>query len=164
MNIDSCHYISPIVTLEIRANECYCLSIQFIEETNYIAPKSSILQLCHNQLDNYFNAINLDFDIPLYIQGTSFQQSVWNALMQIPTSLTYTYSDIAKMIHRSNAFRAIGQACNANPFAIVIPCHRIISKNGKLTGYNAGIERKAWLLEHESNTLLHSTFKPKSVC
>jgi len=83
-------------------------------------------------------------------QGTPFQRSVWKALREIPCGETRSYADIARRIRNPAAVRAVGLANGANPVGIVVPCHRVIGANGTLTGYGAGVERKRWLLEHES--------------
>ncbi len=89
------------------------------------------------------------FDLPLHLQGTPFQKSVWQALRKIPTGKTATYLDIAKKIGKPKAVRAVAQACGANNIAIVIPCHRVIRTDGSLSGYRWGVERKQALLERE---------------
>jgi AraC family transcriptional regulator, regulatory protein of adaptative response / methylated-DNA-[protein]-cysteine methyltransferase len=88
-------------------------------------------------------------DIPLDIQGTAFQQLVWNALRQIPRGETRSYSQIAQSVGHPKAVRAVAGACAANPIAVVIPCHRVVQKNGTLSGYRWGTKRKAALLENE---------------
>lgn len=85
-------------------------------------------------------------------RGTPFQQQVWKALREIPLGVTVTYSDIAEKIGRPLAVRAVGAACGANPLAIVTPCHRVISKDGKLTGFRWGKHRKLQLLQNEGLT------------
>ena len=87
--------------------------------------------------------------LPVDTGGTDFQQSVWTALRRIPPGRTSCYSDLAKAVGRPTATRAVGAANGANPVAVVIPCHRVIGKDGSLTGYGGGLERKAWLLRHE---------------
>lgn len=89
-------------------------------------------------------------EIPLDIQGTAFQQLVWNALRRIPPGETKSYSDIATELGNPKAVRAVAGACSANPVAVVVPCHRVVHKNGKLSGYRWGVKRKAALLENES--------------
>ena len=81
--------------------------------------------------------------------GTEFQRTVWAALRKIPAGQTRTYGELAKQIQRPAAVRAVGTTNGANPIGIVVPCHRVIGANGKLTGYAGGLERKQWLLEHE---------------
>lgn len=88
-------------------------------------------------------------DIPVNTGGTPFQRRVWSALRQIPAGETTTYGDLARQLGNANASRAVGLANSLNPIAIVIPCHRVIGANGKLTGYAGGLERKRWLLAHE---------------
>ncbi|MBL4801920.1 MAG: methylated-DNA--[protein]-cysteine S-methyltransferase [Emcibacter sp.] len=88
-------------------------------------------------------------NIPVILKGTEFQQQVWQALHQIPAGHTVSYGDLARLIGRPKAVRALGHANSMNPIALVIPCHRVIGKDGTLTGYAGGLERKEWLLRHE---------------
>lgn len=105
----------------------------------------SVAEQVEHLLDNGVNASQ----IPLDIQGTAFQQLVWKALRQIPRGKTRSYSEIARAIGRLKAVRAVARACASNPVALVVPCHRVVAKNGKLAGYRWGAKRKAALLEHE---------------
>ncbi len=82
--------------------------------------------------------------------GTTFQREVWSALRKIPCGTTVSYATIAQRIGRESAVRAVGLANGANPIGVVVPCHRVIGADGSLTGYGGGLERKRWLLEHES--------------
>ncbi len=104
-------------------------------------------------LDAYF-AGELEAIEPLQTTttGTDFQRDVWRALRRIPTGRTLSYGALASTIGRPAAVRAVGLANGANPIAIVVPCHRVIGANASLTGYGGGIERKRWLLEHESRS------------
>jgi methylated-DNA-[protein]-cysteine S-methyltransferase len=88
--------------------------------------------------------------LPVAAEGTAFQQSVWSALRQIPCGSTVAYSDLARLIGRPAAVRAVGLANGSNPVAIVVPCHRVVGKDGTLTGYGGGLDRKRWLLAHEA--------------
>ena len=90
--------------------------------------------------------------LPLDVEGTAFQQQVWRALQTIPLGVTKTYSDVAAMIGQPRAVRAVANACGANRVSILIPCHRVIGRNGTLTGYRWGIERKRKLLEAEARS------------
>jgi methylated-DNA-[protein]-cysteine S-methyltransferase len=81
--------------------------------------------------------------------GSHFQRTVWHSLRQIPCGETRSYRDIARLIGKPAASRAVGRAAGANPIAVVVPCHRVVGSDGSLTGYGAGIERKRWLLAHE---------------
>jgi methylated-DNA-[protein]-cysteine S-methyltransferase len=89
--------------------------------------------------------------LPVETAGTPFQQLVWHALRKIRCGATVSYATIAKQIGRPAAVRAVGLANGSNPVGVVVPCHRVIGSNGSLTGYGGGIERKRWLLKHESN-------------
>lgn len=91
----------------------------------------------------------LEFDLPLDVRGTEFQQLVWKAVQQIPAGSTATYSDIAQKIGMPSAARAVAEACAANVLAVAIPCHRVIRADGALSGYRWGVERKRALLESE---------------
>lgn len=92
---------------------------------------------------------DLDRDLPLDLCGTPFQLSVWNEMLRIPAGETRSYADVARRIGRPRAFRAVAQACGANPVPIVVPCHRVVASGGKLGGYTGGIEKKIRLLEAE---------------
>jgi methylated-DNA-[protein]-cysteine S-methyltransferase len=101
------------------------------------------------QLDEYFAGRRQRFELPLAPQGTVFQQAVWQALQSIPYGQTSSYSALAAEIARPKAVRAVGAANGANPIAIIIPCHRVIGRDGSLTGYAGGLPRKALLLRLE---------------
>jgi methylated-DNA-[protein]-cysteine S-methyltransferase len=107
------------------------------------------LQAAAEQLQEYFAGVRRQFDLPLDAGGTEFQRQVWQALLEIPFGVTWSYGELARHIGRPGASRAVGLANGANPISIVIPCHRVIGANGSLTGYGGGIERKRWLLRHE---------------
>lgn len=102
------------------------------------------------QLNEYFKGDRQDFDLPLAPMGTNFQQSVWQALTEIPYGETWSYGELAKHIGRPKASRAVGAANGVNPIPIIVPCHRVIGSSGKLTGFGGGIETKAYLLDLES--------------
>jgi methylated-DNA-[protein]-cysteine S-methyltransferase len=97
--------------------------------------------------DRDFTALS---DLPVNPGGTEFQQKVWQALRSIPVGKTWTYGELAQHLGQPTASRAVGMANSLNPIGIVLPCHRVVGANGKLTGYAGGLERKRWLLEHES--------------
>ena len=110
-----------------------------------------LLERAVEQLQEYFAAKRQQFDLPLAPAGTPFQQSVWSALQQIQYGATWSYLELAELLNKPTATRAVGSANGQNPISIIIPCHRVIGKNGTLTGYGGGVERKAWLLELERN-------------
>jgi methylated-DNA-[protein]-cysteine S-methyltransferase len=92
--------------------------------------------------------------IPVDGGGTAFQRKVWAALRDIPAGATKSYSDLARAVGRPNAVRAVGMINGRNPISIVVPCHRVIGKDGSLTGYGGGLDRKRWLLQHEGALLV----------
>lgn len=103
----------------------------------------------HEQIIEYLNGRRKSFSLPLDLRGTDFQKKVWNELVKIPYGETRTYKDIARSINVPQGYRAVGNALNKNPVLIVIPCHRVIGSDGKLTGFRGGLELKAKLLELE---------------
>lgn len=105
------------------------------------------------QLEAYFSGKLESFDLKLAPEGTEFQKSVWKALCKLPYGETRTYKDIAASVGKPKAYRAVGLANNRNPIAIIVPCHRVIGSNGKLTGYASGLDVKAFLLKLEENKL-----------
>jgi len=122
-------------------------------------PSAEPLASAVRQLAEYFAGSRRAFDLPLALQGTPFQQRVWQALTEIPYGETWSYGQLAKRIGNPKASRAVGLANGSNPISILVPCHRVIGADGSLTGYGGGMERKQWLLEHEgyrgcSNQLL----------
>ena len=101
-------------------------------------------------LEAYFSGDLLSLEkISIALPGTKFQRSVWEALCEIPAGTTCSYGDIASKLKNPGAMRAVGMANNANPIAIVVPCHRVIGASGAMVGYGSGIARKTWLLRHE---------------
>jgi len=111
---------------------------------------SSKLNLVKEQLDAYFSKTLTQFNLELAPEGTVFQKQIWNELLQIPHGELRSYQDIANAISKPTACRAVGMANSQNPIPIVIPCHRVIGKNGKLTGYAGGLENKYKLLQIEN--------------
>lgn len=110
------------------------------------------------QLSEYFAGARQSFDLPLNPEGTEFQQRVWRALCNIGYGKTASYGDIARAVGSPKAARAVGGACNKNPVMIIIPCHRVIGAQGRLTGFAFGLEMKEKLLEIEA----HSACSEKS--
>ncbi len=98
------------------------------------------------QLDEYFAGERTEFDLPLRLDGTEFQQAVWAALLEIPYGETWSYGELAEHIGRPAAFRAVGLANGRNPIGIIVPCHRVIGASGSLVGYGGGLDRKQQLL------------------
>ena len=109
------------------------------------------LEQAKNELEAYFRGELTRFTVALDLRGTDFQQQVWQELQQIGYGKSCSYQDIASSISRPKAVRAVGAANGANPVAIIVPCHRVIGKNGKLTGYAYGVEMKQYLLDLEQD-------------
>ena len=107
------------------------------------------LEACASQLREYFAGRRHSFDLPLAPGGTAFQQSVWQALADIPFGEVRSYRDIARTLHNEKAVRAVGAANGRNPIPIVVPCHRVIGSDGNLTGFAGGLEAKKTLLALE---------------
>ena len=144
-------YNSIIGDIFISADENSLLSVKFVNH-NFIENKENkIIRQTIKQLDEYFNGKRKKFELPLNPKGTEFQKKVWQQLMNIPYGKTSTYKDIATLIGNTNASRAVGNANNKNPIAIIIPCHRVIGRNNKLTGYAGGLDKKEKLLNLEKN-------------
>lgn len=110
------------------------------------------------QLDGYFKGTLTTFDLPLSPTGTAFQQQVWDALLEIPYGCTLSYAEIAKQIDRPKATRAVGNANGRNPIPIIIPCHRVIGRDGSLTGFGGGLPIKNFLLQLENSDQLALPF------
>ncbi len=111
--------------------------------------KTPFLEDVERQLKEYFDCDRTHFDIPVLLEGTPFQVAVWEALMRIPFGRTRSYQEIAEQVGKPNASRAVGLANNQNPILLVVPCHRVISASGKLSGYAPGEDKKKYLLDME---------------
>jgi len=108
-----------------------------------------IYKYIFGELNKYFTGKLRVFEVPVVLEGTNFQKRVWQELMKVPYGESMTYGEIARAIGSPKAARAVGNANNKNKLPIIIPCHRIISSSGKLTGYAGGLDRKRWLINHE---------------
>ncbi|TDX49156.1 methylated-DNA--[protein]-cysteine S-methyltransferase [Orenia marismortui] len=145
------YFDSPIGLLEIQSAQEEIISLEFIKERRYEEKLDPLLLKSKKQLQAYFSGERREFDLPLRINGTRFQNKVWKELIRIPYGRTLSYKDVAVSIGNVNACRAVGNANNKNNIAIIIPCHRVVGSTGKIGGYGAGVWRKEWLLEHEKN-------------
>jgi len=154
---DYCYYQSPIGLIRIVETGGFLTRAEFVEQnpkskhfqTNGISNSSTLLEDACRQLDEYFEGKRQKFDLALKPHGTNFQRSAWESLLRIPYGETRSYLQQAESILDPKAIRAIGQANSRNPIPIIIPCHRVIGKNGSLTGYAGGLDRKTRLLAHE---------------
>lgn len=148
---------SPLGWLLLESDAKALLSISFIEEKQTLnADQPEILELTESQLVEYFQGSRTVFELKLTPTGTVFQQKVWEWVSKVEFGKTSTYLEIAKKTGSKNNTRAVGMANGKNPLPIIIPCHRIIGSNQKLTGYAGGIDKKRWLLQHEQK---YSTVK-----
>lgn len=112
--------------------------------------KHPVLQQAAKQLQEYFNGKRTEFSIPLRLTGTDFQEKVWREITRIPYGETINYTELAKRAGKPDAIRAAGAATGRNPISIIVPCHRVMGKNGNMTGFAGGLERKRHLLDLEN--------------
>lgn len=148
------YYQSDIGLIGITSSQAAIKSLYFIDDDAIVKPANQsgepeVLQQCQIQLDEYFKGSRENFTLTLEPDGTSFQKAVWQQLLNIPFGQTVSYLDIARLVGNAKAVRAVGAANGQNPISLIIPCHRVIGSNGKLTGYGGGMWRKEWLLKHE---------------
>ena len=156
--MEKTYYKTPIGWAEIVADGDAILSVNIVREAenrklkigNRDLVDSAVLQKCIRELDEYFAGTRKNFTVKLEARGTDFQQRVWQELAKIPFGVTASYADIARRVGSPRAVRAVGSANSKNPHWIIVPCHRVIASNGALSGYAGGLDRKKWLLEHES--------------
>lgn len=148
---------TPVGTLALVGDETALLGVGFARsrerplarQGGACAPVDDAIE----QLTQYFAGDREHFELPLRTEGTPFELAVWGELARIPFGQTRTYGEIAAIHGGTDAARAVGVACARNPFAIVVPCHRVLGADGRLVGYGGGIDNKAWLLAHEGALL-----------
>ena len=150
--IKTAHYFSKFGCFEIKGGSMGIKSVRLVSVKPCPAgPIPEVLKDCVVQLDEYFKGTRERFQLQLdWGEATSFNKSVWEQLVQIPYGHTTTYSAIAEKINNPTAVRAVGLANRNNPIAIIVPCHRVIAKNGDLQGYFYGLDMKRSLLELEN--------------
>jgi len=152
---------SPIGSIFIGWTENGLVEVDFIEKRSLkqiladlreegFEPLSGLSAKPADQLTEYFEGRRWSFSCKLEVYGSPFQRKVWNELLKIPYGMTKSYGEIARAIGRPQGARAIGSANHANRISIIVPCHRVIGSDGKLVGYGGGLDRKRWLLDHES--------------
>ena len=148
-------YQSPIGDLFLYSHENKLVAVLFDAKTrmfqsvNLLEQTSAIIEKAIVQLEEYFAGKRVEFDLDLELTGTDFQKKAWQALTTIPFGQTVTYGEQARKINAEKAVRAIGAANGKNPISIIVPCHRVIGANGKLTGYAGGLDTKSKLLALE---------------
>lgn len=150
-----CDYQSPIGTLTLIGSNGALEELRFpnkvkleLPEEQYLKDAGSFKDVVE-QLSQYFDGRRTDFDLQISLIGTEFQKRVWQELRNIPYGKTASYGEIAERINNPKACRAVGLANNKNPIPIIVPCHRIIGKDGSLTGFGGGLELKQQLLDLE---------------
>ena len=115
-------------------------------------PPPAAVSKAVEQLEEYFAGERTEFDLPLDLDGTTFQKEVWSTLADIPYGKTISYAELASMVGRPTAYRAVGQANGANPIPIILPCHRVLARGGRIGGYGGGLAMKRQLLALEGIT------------
>jgi methylated-DNA-[protein]-cysteine S-methyltransferase len=147
---------SPVGPLTLVADDGLLAGL-YLREHRHAPPldlpvDDSALPAVREQLAAYFARDLKEFDVPIAVRGTPFQEQVWTALRTIPYGETWTYRQLAEAIGRPTAVRAVGLANGRNPVSVVVPCHRVIGADGSLTGYGGGLAAKEWLLAHEAGS------------
>lgn len=156
---------SPIGILKLSAENEHLTGVSLLQKnTDQNAIQNSVshsdlLYEAYTQLQEYFAGKRTQFELPIHNAGTAFQRRVWQELRQIPYGETRSYQDLAVAIGNPRACRAVGQANNKNPLLIINPCHRVIHKNGDITGFGCGTEVKRYLLNLESTSVRCETMK-----
>jgi len=151
-----CFHQTPIGKLRLRATEAGLTAVDHVnqqetyDDTWIQDHEYHHLRKAKLELVEYFDNHRNTFTVPLVIEGTDFQTKVWNELCNIPYAKTISYQELAERIGNPKSVRAVGTTNGRNPLSIFIPCHRVIGKNGKLTGYAGGLDVKQFLLRHES--------------
>lgn len=143
------YYSSPVGTLLIESKGDKITLVNFNKSEKLEENATPVIEQCLAQLEEYFFQGRKFFDLELDPIGSEFQRKVWNELLLIPYGKTISYEALAIQVGDINAIRAVGLANGQNPIAIIIPCHRVIGKNGDLIGYGGGLDNKTWLLQHE---------------
>ena len=145
-------YQTPIGKIGIAENGNAITNLYFHDDIipdDAVVKETELLKDAGRQLEDYFTEKRKDFELPLEPSGTEFMLNVWKTLQKIPYGQTRNYQEIAQIIGNENASRAVGLANNKNPIPVIIPCHRVIGKDGKLTGYRGGLNIKEYLLKLE---------------
>ena len=141
---------SKIGIIRLKSYDNKLFRLDFVEKIEYVEG-NQFLRGVQTQVEEYLNGLRKDFQVDFHLEGTEFQRSVWMELTRIPYGETRSYKDIALAVNSPKAYRAVGMANNKNPIGIIIPCHRVIGANGKLVGYNGGLDIKEKLLNLEND-------------
>ena len=147
------YYHSPVGDLLIESENNKITVVHFLRGERTEEIRSAVVDQCIQELDEYFHKGRKYFTVELDLRGNEFQVKAWNELLAIPYGKTNSYQQQAIRIGDHNLVRAVGTANNQNPIVIIVPCHRVIGKNGDLVGFGGGLENKEWLLQHEGSIL-----------
>lgn len=142
---------TPLGCLKITTQDYFLVGVGFADHTIISAPSSDFQKDIAFQIAQYFCLKRKTFQIPMRLNGTSFQQKVWSVLKDIPWGTLTTYKKIAERVDCPKGYRAVGQTIHCNPIALIIPCHRVIGQNGHMTGYAFGVDRKRYLIDLEQS-------------
>jgi methylated-DNA-[protein]-cysteine S-methyltransferase len=159
--MESAVIATPLGTARITDDSDGIQSLRLTNDQVTSADIPALLQPACQQLKEYFKGTREVFDLPLNPQGTEFQKRVWKDLSKIPYGKTVSYLQMARNLGDPKAVRAVAGANAKNPLWILLPCHRVIGSDGDLRGYAGGIDRKKWLLNHESPNPQTSLFDPE---
>lgn len=143
------YYHSPVGDLMIGSRLDKITTVNFLKAERLDECITPVIEQCISELDEYFYEGRKFFNVDLQLMGSTFQNKVWNELLTIPYGKTISYLELAIRIGDINSIRAAGLANGQNPIVILVPCHRVIGKNGDLVGYGGGVDKKIWLLQHE---------------
>lgn len=145
------YFSSPAGLIQIIAEENALTGIYFVETKTEDETVSPVILTAKQWLSDYFAGLQPDPNtIPIRLKGTAFQLAVWDILKEIPYGKAVTYGDIAKRFGRPMSAQAVGNAVGRNPVSILIPCHRVLGANSRITGYTGGLDKKRCLLQHEN--------------
>lgn len=143
------YYKSPVGLLIIESEDSFITTVNFCKTDPLEEIITPVIEQCIGELDEYFFQGRKFFNVEIRLNGSEFQNKVWNELLTIPYGKTMSYLELALRVGDINSIRAVGLANGQNQIAIIVPCHRVIGKNGDLVGYGGGLDKKEWLLLHE---------------
>jgi len=139
---------TPLGLMRVGASDHFVFQVDFVRQ-NKNEPANKISKLATTQLAEYFLGTRKKFSVPIKLIGTAWQSLVWQKLAQVPYGSIISYQDLAAAVGQPLAARAVGQAVNKNPIAIIVPCHRVVGSRGDLVGYAGGLNKKGYLLKLE---------------
>lgn len=145
----SCNLKTPIGSLQIIERLDAIVAVSFSDSTETTRLESQLLQRACTELLQYFSGNRTEFSVPLSLDGSDFQKAVWLAISAIPYGTVQSYGEVARRLGNPKACRAVGMANHVNPVPIIIPCHRVVGSDGRLTGYAGGLGIKRYLLTLE---------------